>query len=123
MWDDAGIVRDASGLGRAQSTLAALGAEHQRYTLPPGGRDRAFNVAWHDWLNLGHLLEVSRAITCAALARENSRGAHYRSDFPDPGALARSSYTRVRLQPWGLASELIPVRFNRVRPGDSLLPR
>jgi fumarate reductase flavoprotein subunit len=123
MWDDAGIVRDASGLGRAQSTLAALGAEHQRYALPPGGRDRAFNVAWHDWLNLGHLLEVSRAITCAALARENSRGAHYRSDFPDPGALARSSYTRVRLQPWGLASERIPVRFNRVRPGDSLLPR
>ncbi len=123
MWDDAGIVRNAQGLGRAEATLCALGAEHDAYALPPAGRERAFNIAWHDWLNLGSLLEVSRAIVCAARARENSRGAHYRDDHPEPGALAASAYTRVRRHDGVLASDSVPVRFTRVRPGESLLPR
>lgn len=123
MWDDAGIVRTGEGLLRAQSALSALSREHNAYRLPPAARERAFNLAWHDWLNLGHLLEVSRAIVCAARARENSRGAHYRADFPDPGVLETSSYTRVRLRPGGPASDPVPVRFTRVYPGESLLRR
>ena len=86
------------------------------------GASAAFNLAWHDWLNLGSLIAVSRAIVCAARARENSRGAHYRDDYPDPGDLAASAYTRVRLRAGALASEQVPVRFTRVRPGESLLP-
>ncbi|HEX8012406.1 MAG TPA: FAD-binding protein [Casimicrobiaceae bacterium] len=121
MWEEAGIVRDAAGLARAASTLDALAAELARYALPRAGRDRAFNLVWHDWLNLASLVEVSRAIVCAARARENSRGAHYRSDFPEPGDLAASTHTRVRLRAGGLTCEAVPVRFSRVRPGESLL--
>jgi fumarate reductase flavoprotein subunit len=123
MWDDAGIVRNAEGLGRAESTLAALAAEHHAYALSPAGRERAFNMAWHDWLNLGSLLDVSRAIVCAARARENSRGAHYRDDHPDPGVLAVSTYTQVRRNGEKLVTAAMPVRFTRVRPGESLVPR
>ena len=47
-----------------------------------------FNLTWHDWLNLRSLTEVSRVITLAARKRENSRGAHFREDFPEPGDLA-----------------------------------
>src|SRR5208282_1139822 len=108
-------------LARAEAALSGLKAEHQAYALPSSGRDRGFNLAWHDWLNLGSLIAVSRAIVCAARARENSRGAHYRDDFPDPGDLARSTYTRVRLQQGALACDHIPVRFARVRPGETLL--
>jgi fumarate reductase flavoprotein subunit len=122
MWDDAGIVRNAQGLARAESALAALAAEHRAYALPTAGRDRAFNLAWHDWLNLGSLLAVSRVIVCAAQARTNSRGAHYRDDYPDPGDLAASAYSRVRQREAELSSDLLPVRFTRVRPGESLLP-
>jgi len=123
MWDDAGIVRNAEGLGRAESTLAALAAEHHAYALSPAGHERAFNMAWHDWLNLGSLLDVSRAIVCAARARENSRGAHYRDDHPDPGVLAVSTYTQVRRNGEKLVTAAMPVRFTRVRPGESLVPR
>jgi fumarate reductase flavoprotein subunit len=121
MWDDAGIVRDAEGLARADNALAALSAELEAYALPPACRERAFNLHWNDWLNLTSLVAVSRVIVCAARARENSRGAHYRTDFPDAGDLLRSTYTRVRLREGNLACDAVPVRFTRVRPGESLL--
>ncbi|HET9765108.1 MAG TPA: FAD-binding protein [Casimicrobiaceae bacterium] len=121
MWDDAGIVRDAPGLARAAATLDALAADLEGYALPAAGRDRAFNLTWHDWLNLTSLVRVSRAIVRAASARENSRGAHYRDDFPQGGDLAASTYTRVRERAGQLHCEAIPVRFTRVRPGASLL--
>jgi fumarate reductase flavoprotein subunit len=83
---------------------------------------RAFNMTWHDWINLSNLVAVSQVIVRAAQARENSRGAHYRSEFPDPGDLATSTYTRVRAGASGvLAVEAVPVRFTRVRPGQSLI--
>ena len=124
MWDDAGIVRNAQSLARAEAALAGTCTPSTgRYALPPAGRDRAFNLAWHDWLNLGSLIAVSRAIVRAARARENSRGAHYRDDYPDPGDLAASAYIRVRLHAGALACHHIPVRFTRVRPGQITAPR
>jgi len=121
MWDDAGIVRDAASLGRADRALDALERELAGSALPGGARDRAFNLCWHDWLNLGNLVAVSRAIVRAAQARENSRGAHYRADFPQAGDVAQSAYTRIRLRGRDLGCEQVPVRFTRVRPGKSLL--
>ena len=121
MWDDAGIVRDAGGLARAEATLADIGTGLDRYRLPQAARGRAFNMTWHDWLNLASLVSVSRAIVRAAQARENSRGAHYRADFPEAGDLATSTYTRVRARDGVLDVDAVPVGFTRVRPGESLL--
>jgi fumarate reductase flavoprotein subunit len=121
MWDDAGIVRSAPGLERAATTLGTLADELGAYALPAGARERAFNLSWHDWLNLGSLVDVSRAIVAAAAARCESRGAHFRVDYPDTGDLAASAYIRVRRQERKLGVESVPVRFSRVRPGASLL--
>ena len=121
MWDDAGIVRDAASLARADATLAEIAAELDDRTLPAGARDRAYNLSWHDWLNLGSLVATSRAIVRAAQAREDSRGAHYRSDFPQAGDPAKSTFTRIVQKGGALECEQIPVRFTRVRPGESLV--
>jgi fumarate reductase flavoprotein subunit len=121
MWDDAGIVRDAAGLARADAALAEMAAELATITVG-APHERAFNLSWHDALNLGNLVAVSRAIVRAAQARENSRGAHFRSDFTGEGDLATSAHTRVRqAADGGLAIEDVPVRFTRVRPGASLI--
>jgi fumarate reductase flavoprotein subunit len=122
MWDDAGIVRDAAGLARAAAVLGELADALRRYRLPDAARDPAFNMTWHDWLNLTSLVDVSRVIVRAAQARENSRGAHYRADFPEPGDLETSTYTRVCARDDGaLSVDAIPVVFTRVRPGETLL--
>jgi succinate dehydrogenase / fumarate reductase flavoprotein subunit len=45
--------------------------------------NRAYNPGWHTALDLEHMLTVSEAIARAALERTESRGAHFRGDFPD----------------------------------------
>jgi len=119
MWERVGIIRDASGLRAAQGELAALDAELDAHAMP--GSSRAFNLTWHDWMNLKSLVSVSRAITAAALAREESRGAHFRSDFPQTGSLESSAFTSVCASPAGLELVMKPVAFTRVRPGETLL--
>jgi fumarate reductase flavoprotein subunit len=119
MWDDAGIVRDATGLARAAVALDSIGAELAETGFPDG--ERAFNLTWHDALNLENLVAVSQAIVCAAEAREDSRGAHFRSDHPETGDLATSAFVRVRQRGDSLVAEAVPVRFTRVAPGGSLL--
>ena len=119
MWDDVGIMRTAAGLERARGALDELAARLDRTGLHD--RDTAFNLTWHDWLNLDSLILVSRAITEAALARENSRGAHYREDFPDAGALETSRCTEVRWAGGRMAVAEAPVAFTRVSPGESLV--
>ena len=119
MWQDAGILRTKEGLQRAQSQLRALDDELDRVGVADD--DRAFNLSWHDWLNLRSLISVSHAITTAALAREDSRGAHFREDFPDTGDLNTSRYTVVRKRADMLELTEQPVIFTRVQPGESLI--
>src|SRR5205085_1259101 len=76
MWERVGIIRDAAGLKRALGELDALDAELEMTGIGPSSR--AFNLSWHDWLNLKSLVSVSRVIAQSAFAREDSRGAHYR---------------------------------------------
>jgi len=116
MWEKVGIIRDAAGLEAALDDLRSIETELRACSL--GDSNRSFNLTWHDWLNLESLAAVSRAIATAALARRDSRGAHFRSDFPDSGALESSSFTSITLD--GRVS-MRPVEFTRVRPGQSLL--
>ena len=85
MWRDVGILRTATGLQRALHSLAELDAQLARTGVADG--DRGFNLAWHDWINLKNLIAVSAAIARSALAREDSRGAHFREDHPQTGDL------------------------------------
>jgi succinate dehydrogenase flavoprotein subunit len=121
MWDKVGIIRDRAGLSAALGEIDALAAELDATGIADA--NRAFNLTWHDWLNLKSLTAVSRVIAEAALAREDSRGAHFRDDFPEAGALEGSAYSSVRLAGERVAVRMKPVAFTRVRPGESLLTR
>ncbi|MEB2316966.1 MAG: FAD-binding protein, partial [Xanthomonadaceae bacterium] len=119
MWNDVGILRNAEGLARAATRLAELDARLSRTGV--GGTDRAFNLSWHDWLNLRNLIAVSRVIAAAAISREDSRGAHFREDHPEPGDLGQSTFTVARWRDGTVSIGRKPVEFTRVRPGHSLI--
>ena len=119
MWDDVGIIRDQAGLQRALDALAQI--EGELLTTGVADSDRAFNLTWSEWLNLRSQIEISKVFAHAALKRENSRGAHFRSDFADPGDLATSRFTIVRQRDGRLEVSDAPVEFTIVKPGQTLL--
>lgn len=120
MWDDVGILRTEEGLRRGLANLDAVEAELRETGLPDG--DRAFNLTWHDWMNLENLIDVSRVIAKASLAREDSRGAHFREDFPETGPLETTTYTQIRqFEDGALDIAMVPVDFSIVKPGESLI--
>jgi len=119
MWEDVGVIRNADGLVRAIAALDEVEAE----LLATGvaGGERRFNLTWHDWLNMRSLVETSRVIAAAARWRENSRGAHFRADFPAAGNFAESCFSIARRTAGKLAISDAPVVFSHVRPGETLM--
>jgi succinate dehydrogenase / fumarate reductase flavoprotein subunit len=79
MQDLVGIVRREDEMLKALEGLAAL-RDRARHARVTGNRE--YNPGWHTALDLHNLLTVSEAITRCGLARKESRGGHFRDDFP-----------------------------------------
>jgi len=77
-----GIFRTREDMQKALDELAKL-QERAAHTSVEGSR--MFNPGWHMAIELKSMLTVSEAVTRSALVREESRGAHSRIDFPEPG--------------------------------------
>jgi succinate dehydrogenase flavoprotein subunit len=80
MQDLVGIVRNEAEMLRAMDGLAPLCERAKRVGV---GGHREYNPGWHAALDLHNLLTVSEAITRCALERKESRGGHFRDDYPD----------------------------------------
>ncbi len=119
MWNDVGILRTAESLARGAAALDHLARDIADCGVADDSR--RYNLTWMDRLNLENLTLVSRAICAAADFRKDSRGAHFREDFPQTSDLAASAYTTVRLSGDEPEVESQPVHFTRVKPGESLL--
>ena len=120
MWNDVGILRDAQSLARGMAALDALAKDIADCGVADDSR--RYNLTWMDRLNLENLTLVSRAICAAADFRRDSRGAHFREDFPQVSELAASQYTKVRLAGDRPVVSGEAVTFTRVRPGQTTLP-
>ncbi len=112
MWERAGLVRDAEGLGVAAVTLQRLAERLEVVGVPGHG---SLNTAWQDWLNLDSQLTAARLIVASALARRESRGAHWRRDFPAPAATTPVSIRVQRRDGVPVVWEE-PVAMTRARP-------
>jgi succinate dehydrogenase / fumarate reductase flavoprotein subunit len=75
-----GIVRLEDEMQQALHEIAKL-SEKSRHVAIYGNRE--YNGGWHTALDLPNLMTVSEAITRAAIERKESRGAHFRDDYPD----------------------------------------
>jgi L-aspartate oxidase len=103
MWEKVGVVRDGQGLTEAVAALDRLAAAHPKVS----GQTR--NLLW-----------AGRLVAAAALARRESRGGHYRADYPEPDpawqrhlALSASADGEIRIQSRPLPAPT-PVRLAEV---------
>lgn len=80
MQEKAGIIRTGELLKEALADLDEL--ENRAKLSSPGGGMK-YNPGWHQALEIGAMIDVSRMCALAALKREESRGAHTRDDFPE----------------------------------------
>ena len=79
MQDLVGIVRTEAEMLQALERIRELKAKSERVSVDG---NREYNAGWHTALDLSNLLTVAEVITRAALERKESRGAHFRDDFP-----------------------------------------
>lgn len=98
MQDKVGIVRTENEMAHAIEGIAAL---KKRATGVGIDGNREYNPGWHTCLDLPNLLTVSEAVARCALDRRESRGGHFREDYPDKSKEFEKHNTIVRKNPDG----------------------
>jgi succinate dehydrogenase / fumarate reductase flavoprotein subunit len=81
MYDLAFVVRGAEGLTKMKGILDELKEQYAQVVIQDKGK--MYNTDLMEAVELGFLLDNAEPLVVAALAREESRGGHYRDDFPD----------------------------------------
>ncbi len=112
-WEKVGIVRHADKLKAAITDICNLQQRALRMAAPGG---RAFNLTWQQALDMRNMLTAADLIAQSALLREDSRGAHYREDFPqtDNAKWLRNIYLARSAS--GLKNWTEPVKLTKLAP-------
>lgn len=123
-WENLGVIRDAESLERAACDLEEIA---EAGAALPCDKERAGNLGYVERLDLENLLVVARLIRVSAGIRKESRGSHYRTDYPDisPDGLYNIYAVRGKTQD-DVVTHTEPVEFSRRRPedmtGETLIP-
>jgi succinate dehydrogenase/fumarate reductase flavoprotein subunit len=80
MWYNVGIFRKAAEMEQAEKMLDSLMEEYQHCVI--GDDSRVFNTAFVNYVEIGNLLLIAKAVVMGALNRKESRGCHLRDDYP-----------------------------------------
>jgi succinate dehydrogenase / fumarate reductase flavoprotein subunit/fumarate reductase flavoprotein subunit len=114
MWRKVGVVRNGAAMTEAVGELASV---RERIENAVGYGSTIFNSRWNEAINTANLVVIAEMLTQSALLREESRGAHYRLDFPEQsGAWLKN----ILCLPVGGRGELKfsyqDVKFTRLQP-------
>lgn len=113
MWERVGIVRHGDKLMLALNEIVGLKQRLEKASTP-GGRE--FNPTWQQALDMRNLLTASELIARSALLRAESRGAHYREDFPTINQVDWLKNIYVQRNGAGPQLWTEPVNLNRLKP-------
>ncbi len=116
MWEQAGLVRTAAGLEAARAALAALAPRLDALGVPGGP---TYNLAWQGWLDGRNQALAARLVVRSALERRESRGAHYRADYPEPDDARWLVTVLVAERDGEMRVWTEPVRLTRARPASA----
>jgi succinate dehydrogenase flavoprotein subunit len=115
MLDNVGIFRTREGLEKADRDVRGLKELYRRVSIDDGGR--IFNTELVQVLELGCMLDLAHTIAAGAFVREESRGSHYRLDFPKRDDGTWLKHTIAHFTRDGPRLEYEDVRITGYRPG------
>jgi len=104
-----GVFRTADDLEKLQAKLGDYRRRYEQVGLQDQGL--AYNLDLIEGLELGHMLDVCDCICAGALARQESRGGHYRDDFPQRDDANWHKHTLSYLEKDGVRLAYKPVRM------------
>lgn len=116
MMRDAGVFRTGALLTELRDKLTELRHRYSRVALRDRGR--TFNMDLVETIETGYLLDVAEAIAAGALAREESRGAHFREDFPERDDANWLKHTLAYRTSGGIEMRYKPVVITRFEPKE-----
>jgi succinate dehydrogenase / fumarate reductase flavoprotein subunit len=116
MMEKVSVFRMESNLTEALDKIKELKKRYQMVSLQDKGS--CFNRDLLDTLELGHMLDLAEVITMGALYRQESRGAHFREDFPERNDATYLVHTLVRLTDKGPQIFEKPVTITRFQPKE-----
>ena len=115
MMDHVGVYRTAELLTEALARLEGLKRRYRNISIMDKGK--RWNTELLEAWELGCLLDLAEATTVAALARTESRGAHYREDFPERDDVNWLAHSLAYLEPEGqVRMETKPVTLGLYEP-------
>ncbi|TDD29828.1 fumarate reductase (quinol) flavoprotein subunit [Kribbella turkmenica] len=122
MENGAGIYRDGDSLAKAAEQLEELRSRYTHAAIDD--HSTRFNTELIALLELGFMLDVAESIIACAHRREESRGAHQRTDFPARDDERFLAHSLVRRQPDGTSRvTYLPVTITRWPPGERVYGR
>ncbi|MDQ3326939.1 MAG: succinate dehydrogenase flavoprotein subunit [Chloroflexota bacterium] len=116
MMDKVSVVRSEETLRHAQKTVRDLQERFTRVAIQD--RQSWYNSELLETLEVGYLLDLSESIIVGALARQESRGAHYREDYPDRDDTNFLQHSLVYNTPNGLRIDHKPVNLSKFQPKE-----
>jgi succinate dehydrogenase/fumarate reductase flavoprotein subunit len=114
-WEKLGIIREEKGLREGLQAIREFKEKINQVGIPDA---RSYNILWNDWLNVRNLLDVSEIVGISALERKESRGAHYRSDFPKKNNREYLKNFFVQCQNGEPKISERPTAMNRLKPEE-----
>jgi succinate dehydrogenase / fumarate reductase flavoprotein subunit/fumarate reductase flavoprotein subunit len=114
MWRKAGVVRNGKDMAEAIPEIVEI---RQKIEAAAGAGAPIYNARWNEMINTVNLGVCAELLTRSALMREESRGAHYRQDFPEKDVKWLKNIT-VKPVNGDLKWDTVPVKFTRLKPPE-----
>jgi succinate dehydrogenase/fumarate reductase flavoprotein subunit len=135
MWTKVGVVRNGKDMQEALPEIQELrerikqasgschperseGSQTPTLNSQPSTLNTVYNAPWNETINTENLSLIAEMLTRSALAREESRGAHYRSDFPTQKLDWLKNIRMKPLADGNFEATFTPVEFTRLTPEE-----